>query len=260
MQTLEQTRTELNLAEINVQLAGKSPVEIIRWAVETFSDRLALQSSMQKTAGVLMHMLSEISPHTEIVFIDTGVHFMETLDVRDEFIRRYGVNIRTYKPELSFDQQYNQFGHYLHEVDDSAGGATPGYQMCCKLRKELPFIAAVRGRFDAIIGGLMRSEGGARRGVDVVSWDSRIEAYKINPLAHWTAAQLEAYTKDHDLPVHPLYAKGYPSIGCWTCTTPVRPGEDQRAGRWRHIREKDNEHRSAPIYCGINYEDRGSGI
>jgi phosphoadenosine phosphosulfate reductase len=259
MQTLEAAHTKLNLEEINAQLRDATPEQIIRWAVETFGDRLALQSSMQKTAGVLMHMLSGISPDTEVVFIDTGVHFMETLDMRDEFIRRYGVNIKTYKPELSFDEQYSHYGHYLHEVDDTTDAKLAGYRMCCRLRKEMPFVAAVRGRFDAIMSGLMRSEGGARGKVDVVSWDSRIDAYKINPLAHWSPAQVEAYTKEHDIPVHPLYAKGYPSIGCWTCTTPVQPGEDQRAGRWRHIREKGTA-RTAPIYCGINFEDRGSGI
>ena len=260
MQILETQRAQLDLDELNVVLRAREPIEILRWAVETFGDRLALQSSMQKTAGVLMHMLSQVSLQTEIIFVDTGVHFMETLDVRDEFVRRYGLNIKSYSPAQSFDQQYNEYGHYLHEVDDSLAGSPPGYKMCCRLRKEVPFIAAVRGRFDAVVSGLMRTEGGARGGVEIITWDARTEAYKINPLAYWTPAQVEAYTREQDLPVHALYGKGFPSIGCWTCTTPVQPGEDQRAGRWRHIREKNKEQRSAPIYCGINFEDRGSGI
>ncbi|MGI8908443.1 MAG: phosphoadenylyl-sulfate reductase [Candidatus Sumerlaeaceae bacterium] len=260
MQTLVPAHNELDLQRLNHDLADLSPLEIVQSAVDTFGERLAVQSSMQKTAGVLMHLISRVAPDTEIIFVDTGVHFMETLDVRDEFVRRFGLKIKTYKPELSFDQQYNEYGHYLHEVDDTKPGAAAGYTMCCRLRKELPFIAAVRGRFDAIISGLMREEGGARGGVDIITWDSRIEACKINPLAHWSGEQVDAYTAAHELPVHPLYAKGYPSTGCWTCTTPIQPGEDKRAGRWRHIRESDASKRSAPIYCGINFEDRGSGI
>lgn len=245
----------LDLAIVNEQLRTKSPQEILRWAAETFGPRLALQSSMQKTAGVLMHMMQQIHPTTEIIFVDTGVHFPETLEIRDEFIRRYGMNIQTYSPKLTFDEQYDKFGRYLHETDDSRDNVTLGYRHCCRLRKEEPFIAAVKGRFDAVIGGLMREEGGARKDIEVVTWDDRIQAYKIYPLAYWSTSAVDAYTAEHDLPVHPLYAKGYGSIGCWTCTTPVRPGEDKRAGRWRHIAEQKGAEKAEPIYCGINLED-----
>jgi phosphoadenosine phosphosulfate reductase len=250
----------LDLQELNASLRGQTPKEIIQWAVDMFADGVAVQSSMQKTAGVLMHIVSQVAPQTEIVFVDTGVHFPETLQIRDEFAQRFGLNIQTYVPDKSFDQQFSEYGHYLHEVDDSAPGSPAGYRMCCRLRKELPFVAAVRGRYDAVISGLMREEGGVRSDVEVINWDDRIDAYKINPLAYWTAAQVDAYTRQHDLPVHPLYAKGYASIGCWTCTTPILPGEEQRAGRWRHIREKNAQLRGTPLYCGINFEDRGSGI
>jgi len=252
--------TLLNLQELNEELRYKTPHQIVRWVSEVFGDRLAMQSSMQKTAGVLMHMVSQIAPETEVIFVDTGVHFPETLELRDEFAQRFGLKIKTYSPPLSFDEQYNQTGYYMHEVDDTSNDTRAGYRACCRLRKELPFIDAVQGKFDAVISGLMRHEGGARGNVDVISWDKRIKAYKVNPLAYWTPAHLEAYTAEHELPVHKLYGKGFPSIGCWTCTTPVMPGEDARAGRWRHIKEKNSELRGTPIYCGINFEDKGSGI
>lgn len=233
-----------------------TPHQILTWAAETFGDRLAVQSSMQKTAGVLMHMISQIAPATEIVFVDTGVHFRETLQTRDEFQQRYHLNIHSYQPAKTFEEQYKEFGRYLHESDDSLHGAGPGYNHCCYLRKEVPYISAVKGRFDAVVGGLMRSEGGSRANTQIITWDKRTLAYKIYPLARWTEADVDRYTAENDLPVHPLYAKGYASIGCFTCTTPIKPGEDKRAGRWRHIREQNTEQDYQPIYCGINFEDK----
>lgn len=247
----------LDLEKVNKELRGRTAEEILRWAAATFGDRLALQSSMQKTAGVLMHMISRIAPQTEIIFVDTGVHFPETLDTRDEFIRRYGLKIRSCAPRMSFDAQHEQFGRYLHEHDDARDGSRPGYLECCRLRKEVPFLDAVKGRFDAVVSGLTRAEGGARRHIALVSWDARFEGYKIHPLADWTEEQIDDYTREHDLPVHPLYARGYRSIGCWTCTTPVQPGEHPRAGRWRHLRAPAGEGEPfQPRYCGINLEDK----
>ena len=239
---------------VNAELAGRSPAEILKWAADTFGPRLAVQSSMQKSAGMLMHLISRIAPATEVVFIDTGVHFPETLALRDEFIRRYGVNIRTYAPARSFDEQRADFGRELHLFDGDTD--PPGYQKCCELRKEVPYIAAVRGRFDAVVGGLMRGEGGARSDVRVVSWDPRIEAFKVYPLAFVSEAEVDAYHAANDLPVHPLYAKGYASIGCSVCTTPIQPGESKRAGRWRHIREANPDLAGRDLYCGINLDDK----
>jgi phosphoadenosine phosphosulfate reductase len=244
------------IAELNARLREKSPEQIIVWAVERFGPRLAAQASMQKTAGVIMHLLSRIAPGTEIIFVDTGVHFPETIQLRDEFTRRYGLNIRTYAPARTFDEQAQEFGgRYLHQFDSEDGGA-PGYQLCCELRKEVPYLEAVKGRFDAVLGGLMRAEGGARSTTQVCSYDPRLEILKIYPLAFASEEFVESYTAEHDLPVHPLYALGYASIGCAPCTTPLRPGEPRRAGRWRHIREQSGASADTHLYCGINFEDR----
>lgn len=252
------TTEKLDLEEVNRELADKSPDEILRWAVDMFGSRLALQSSMQKTAGVLMHMITQISPETEIIFVDTGVHFPETLATRDEFISRFGANIKTYAPAKTMDEQQTEYGRHLYLSKDAEGA--PGYETCCRLRKEVPFVNAVLGRFDAVAGGLMRAEGGARKDIPIVSYDPRIEAYKVYPLAMWTPEQVNEYTQKHNLPVHALYAQGFASIGCSTCTTPVKPGEDNRAGRWRHIREAAPEPMKSPLYCGINFSDIGKDI
>lgn len=250
--------TTIDLDRVNQDLESRSAEDILRWSVETFGDRFAIQSSMQKTAGVLMHMISLIAPQTEIIFVDTDVHFRETLETRDEFQKRFNLNMKTYHPAKNFEEQYKEFGRYLHETDDTIPGSEPGYRHCCFLRKEVPFISAVKGRFEAIGGGLMRSEGGKRASIPIVGMDKRVDSYKIYPLANWTMEDVDRYTREHDLPVHPLYAKSYTSIGCFTCTTPVKPGEDPRAGRWRHIREKNQDLQAQPIYCGINIEDRKS--
>lgn len=244
----------MNLSAVNAALKGMPPEDVIRWAVAEFGNRIALQASMQKTAGVLMHMVSLIAPEMEVIFVDTGVHFPETLALRDEFARRYGLNIRSYAPARSFDEQHDEFGRHLHLFDGAAN--SPGYQECCRLRKEEPFLRAVQGRFDAVIGGLMREEGGAREFIATVSEDSRISGYKVYPLAFWDKSAVDSYTVRHGLPVHPLYVQGYASIGCHTCTTPVMPGESKRAGRWRHIHEANPALADKPLYCGINLEDR----
>jgi phosphoadenosine phosphosulfate reductase len=234
---------------VNSKLAQAEPEEILRWAAQRFPGRLGAQASMQKTSCVLMHMLSKIAPATEIIFVDTGVHFPETLALRDEMASRYGLNIRTYAAARSFEQQAKDYGYYLHLLDDTP--ERPGYRKCCELRKEEPYLAAVMGRFDAIIGGLMASEGGARADVKVLSPDPRFNGYKIYPLANWDEEKVEAYIREHGIPVHALYSQGYTSIGCHTCTTPTAPGEHPRAGRWRHIREKSGS--DQPLYCGINF-------
>ncbi|MBX7246047.1 MAG: phosphoadenylyl-sulfate reductase, partial [Candidatus Sumerlaeaceae bacterium] len=246
-----------DLARLNEELKQSSPEEILRWAAETFGQGLCCLSSMQKTAGMIMHILSRVAPTTEIIFVDTNAHFDETLELRDEFIKRFGCNIKTYYPAKSFDEQRQDYGRdlYLHDSDTDP----PGYRECCVLRKEMPFIEAVRGRFEAVIGGLTRAEGGARKEVNIVTPDPRLGAYRVYPLAYQSKEVIEEYTRLHDLPVHALYAQGYKSIGCFSCTTPVLPGEPDRAGRWRHIRENNPALAGQQIYCGINFEDKSEG-
>ncbi len=243
----------VDLAAANRDLRDKTPRQILEWAAATFGTRLALQSSMQKSAGMLMHLVSRVAPQTDVIFVDTGVHFAETLAIRDEFEKRLGIRMVTLHPDKSFEAQRADYGRDLYLFDGDVN--PPGYQQCCQLRKEAPFTSWVRGRYDAVIGGLTRDEGGARKTIEVVNEDPRINAYKIYPLAFTTEAEIEAYTAEHGLPVHPLYARGYASIGCHTCTTPIQPGESRRAGRWRHIREANPELAGRDLYCGINLED-----
>ncbi len=238
---------ELELERINKELEDYTPQEIIRWGYETFGNQLSMLSSMQRTASCLIHMVHAEGLHEiEILFVDTGYHFKETLELRDRMVETYGVKIKTLYPKFTPEEQFRRFGRELYLRDGD-------YQYCCKMRKEEPFLEAAQS-YEALLSGLMRSEGGARKHIPIISVDPRIDGYRIHPLANWTREKVDKYNRENEVLVHPLHFRGYPSIGCQPCTTPVKIGEDERAGRWRHIREACSGGEQK-LYCGINFSD-----
>jgi phosphoadenosine phosphosulfate reductase len=225
--------------------------ERIQWAAETFSDSLVLLSSMQRTAAVLMHLFAELALPNEVLFVDTGYHFFETLQVRDLSMRRYRLNLVTLYPDLTLEEQETKFGKKLFSCVD-------GQPTCCHLRKEAPLLKHLAGKPGAVVtNGLRRAEGGRRASLKILTPDPRTGGHQFSPLFDWSDEDLLAHIAKYNLPLHPLYEKGYQSIGCYPCTTPVRPGEDARAGRWRHLRPADSN--QGPTYCSINFTD-GEGI
>lgn len=243
------TAPELDLDAINQDLETRTAAERIRWAVDVFGDRAALLSSMQKTSSVLMHLFATQGLKNEVIFGDTGFHFHETLQTRDRFVREFGLQIVTVYPRLTPEQQEAKYGRKLHL-------SVEGQPICCHQRKEEPFLDYVRQRGHRLVMvGTRRGEGGRRAGLRVVARDPRIGGYSLHPIVDWTSEKVAEYLRQHQVPVHPLHAASYPSIGCECCTTPVAPGEDPRAGRWRHLRTESDQ----PAYCGLNFTD-GSGI
>lgn len=241
---------DIDLRRVNAELLDLDALGRVRWAAETFGEGAVLLSSMQRTSSVLMHLFHRLGLGNEILFVDTGFHFHETLALRDEFMRRYGLNVMTLYPENTPEQQEERFGCKLYKTTD-------GQPICCDLRKGKPFIdhMVAAGR-TAVFGGLRRTEGGARGRLAAVAEDPRFGGYRVHPIVDWDDAAVDAYLAAHDVPVNPLHGRCYPSIGCQCCTTAVRPDEDDRAGRWRHLREGEG---AGPVYCGINFSD-GSGI
>lgn len=227
--------------------------EIIGRAGRYFGDRLGLLVSMQKTSGILIHMISRFAPATQVIFIDTGVHFKETLALKDEFEKKYGIVIRICKSSESFEEQERRLGYHAHIHDDERDPERQGFRYCCEHRKEIPLLRVIKGSLDALLGGLRRSSGGKRANIPLIEYDSRWHGYKINPLFRWTNEMVDDCIQKLEIPVHPLYSEGYSSIGCSVCTTPIRVGENERDGRWRHIREARGE--AASLYCGINKSD-----
>lgn len=242
---------QLDGERANRDLEQLSAKDRIGWAVELFGPRVILLSSMQRTSLVLMHMFHELGLANEVLFVDTGYHFFETLRLRDQVMRQWRLNLVTLYPALSIEAQETRFGKKLYSCSD-------GQPECCRMRKEEPLLQYLADKTaPVLVNGLRREEGGRRANLKAFGRDLRTKGYQLSPLYDWKRAQIDAYTTEHRLPVHPLYAEGYASIGCYPCTTPIQPGEDERAGRWRHLRVLDGP--EAPQYCGINFSD-GSGI
>jgi len=194
---------------------------LLRTMLDVFPGRIAAVSSFGAESAVVLHMLAGIDPAVPVIFLDTGKLFPETLAYRDSLVALLGLSdVRSARPDAARLARTDAAGT-LWQTDPDA---------CCWHRKVEPLETALTG-FAAWITGRKRYQGASRRTLEMVEAgpDSRI---KLNPLAAWSAAEVERYLAQHDLPLHPLRTNGYGSIGCTTCTRPVLPGEDSRAGRW----------------------------
>ena len=195
--------------------------------------KAAMVSSFGAESAVLLHMLAQVNPDADVLFVDTQMLFQETLDYQLSLAAHLGlVNVKTIRASEFLLRRQDAFGR-LH-LSDTDG--------CCQLRKIAPLEAALAG-YDAWVSGRKRHQSDSRAGLAL----SEIAGgrVKLNPLANWQPEDIAAYFTEHDLPRHPLAAKGFGSIGCGPCTTPVAIGEDPRAGRWRG---------SDKVECGIHFE------
>jgi len=163
-----------------------------------------------------------VIPDVEVLFLETGYHFPQTLLTRDLAARALPITVVNVLPRQSVAEQDAEYGEKLHDRDPN---------LCCFLRKVEPLARSLEGRA-AWVTGVRRAEGPTRANAPIVSWDDAHDLVKINPLVAWSDEDVEAYQVEHDLPRNPLVAQGYPSIGCAPCTRKVAPGEDPRAGRW----------------------------
>jgi phosphoadenosine phosphosulfate reductase len=202
------------------ELEGASAKEIIRWATDTFGDRICVTSSM--TDAVIIHLASSVKPGIDVVFLDTGYHFAETIGTRDAVQAVYPVNLVNVTPSRTVAEQDAELGPRLF-------GRNP--DLCCYLRKVEPLERTLKN-YDAWISGVRREETTARRSTRPVEWDERREMVKVNPIVAWTSQMVDDYIADNGVLVNPLVYDGYPSIGCATCTLRVEPGADPRSGRW----------------------------
>ncbi len=192
----------------------------LSWARETFGDRLAVASSMGDE--VLVHLAAVAAPGVEVLFIDTGYHFAETIGTRDAVAATLDVTVRTVLPRQSVAEQAAEHGPDLFARDPDR---------CCALRKVEPLERGLAD-YDAWVTGMRREDAPTRRDIDLVGWDHKRSMIKLNPLAEWSSADLDRYASEHGVLLNPLRAAGYASIGCAPCTRPVAAGEDPRAGRW----------------------------
>lgn len=219
------------VSHVGAELELAPAEDIIEWAVATFGARFCVTSSMGD--AVLSHLASKVAPGVDVVFLDTGYHFAETIGTRDAVAATLPVNLLTITPVQSVAEQDEQYGPELFKRDPD---------LCCALRKVAPLKDALAG-YDAWATGLRRAETHNRVIAPVVGWDDKKQKVKVSPLARWSDEEVEQYIVDNGVLVNPLQYDGYPSIGCWPCTQRVAPGEDPRSGRWAGTSKTE---------CGIN--------
>ncbi len=218
---LEDAEDMRTLAEqAAADLADASAEEVIRWATDTFGDRICITSSM--TDAVIIHLASAVKPGIDVVFLDTGYHFPETVGTRDAVDVVYPVRMLNITPSRTVAEQDAELGPRLY-------GRNP--DLCCYLRKVEPLERALKN-YDAWITGVRRDETNSRRSTKVVEWDDRREMVKVNPIVGWSGKQVDEFIAEQGVLVNPLVYDGFPSIGCATCTARVEPGADPRSGRW----------------------------
>src|ERR1035437_5898325 len=208
------------LALVSAALEGKSVEEIAAWTVSAFGRNVIVAASMQDL--ILPHLFAQVIPDVDVLFLQTGYHFDETMQTLDVAIQNLEITVIESLPRQSVAEQNAEYGEKLHDRDPD---------LCCFLRKVDPLARSLEGRA-AWVTGVRRSEAPTRADTPIVSWDNEHDLVKINPLATWSDEDVEAYQVAHDLPCNPLVAQGYPSIGCAPCTRKVAAGEDPRAGRW----------------------------
>ena len=210
-------------AERGAAELGPDPTakDVLVWATETFGDRMVVASAMQD--AMVIDLVTSVKPDVDVLFLDTGYHFAETIGTRDAVETVYDrIRIVNARPDRSVAEQDAAEGKELFATD-------PG--RCCHLRKVVPLRRSLAG-YDAWVTGIKRADGPSRADAPHISFDEKFGLVKINPVAAWTEEEAETYVREHGVLVNPLVDAGYPSIGCAPCTAKVEVGADLRSGRW----------------------------
>ena len=219
---------ELDLDLLNPAFEVADPEKIVAWTAAQFGNDAVMWSSFGAESALLLHMATRALPHIRVIMVDTGYLFPETWRHMEDLRRRLNLNVWVYRTQ-------NDPVAYLHH----AGEENPTYRKdrdaCCAANKNEPMNRAMKELAPkAYLNGVRRDQTKVRKAAQFVEWSERYGAYAISPLLNWSSREIYAYMKKHDLPFHPLYNKGYASIGCnpLSCTRPITAGEDPRAGRW----------------------------
>ena len=222
------------IQKLNEQFESKKPLEIVKWAVKEFGNRIAVTSSFGPESGVLLHMVSQVDPSTPVLFLETGYHFPETLEYKNHLTQRLGLkNVR----DLRANPERREA--LVEKNDGIPYEKNP--DRCCHINKVEPLDEALK-QFNAWMSGIRRHQTDFRRSIRIIE-EYEGKLYKISPLVNFTSRDAWWYLKENNIPQHPLYEKGYLSIGCWPCTRPVQAGDDERSGRWAGKAKKE---------CGIH--------
>ena len=217
--------------QAGADLEGSSALDVLRWAEATFGSAWCVASSMAD--AVLPHLASRVRPGVDVIFLDTGYHFPETIGTRDAVAATMPVTVHSIQPQQTVAEQDAEFGPELFARDPDR---------CCAMRKVAPLAAAL-DPYQAWATGLRRDEARTRANARVVEWDAARSMVKLTPIAAWTQDDSDAYLAEHRILVNPLLFEGYGSVGCAPCTRRISAGEDARAGRWAG---------TSKIECGLH--------
>jgi phosphoadenosine phosphosulfate reductase len=226
--------TQEEIGSLSARFETRAPQEIIQWAVDEFAPGIAMSTSFQTQSMVLLHMATRIQPGIKILFLDTGYHFWDTLIFREQIQHEWNLNVIDLYRDSRWDVFARQNTRTLPLQDPN---------LCCYIHKVQPMQKALSG-LKAWISGIRRDQTPERAHAQILELQDD-GLLKVNPLLNWTKSDVQAYIRDHHLPAHPLYERGYRSIGCAPCTIAVGLNDDDRAGRWvgRHKTE-----------CGLHTE------
>jgi phosphoadenosine phosphosulfate reductase len=233
--------TELSLRDQVVLLADNFehsyPHEIIAWAAHTFGGGLVMATGFGPEGVVLMHVLSMVSPKTPVFYVDTDLLFPETYDLRDKLHAQLRTNFKRLAADVTVEKQAELYGPELWTRDPN---------QCCAIRKVAPLKSYLKDQ-QAWITAIRRDQTHFRASAKAIEWDETYGLVKINPLVKWTSEQVWTYINLYELPTNVLHKKGYPSIGCRTCTKPVAERGDPRSGRWVGFDK---------VECGIHMQNK----
>lgn len=234
------TQTEqLDLAEINTMFEKAPPQKIVEWAIEKWGDETVMTSSFGAESALMIHLAIQHKPDIKIVMVDTGYLFPETWQHMENLRKRFNLNVWVYRTK-------NDPIAWLQEHGEGDPTWRNDRDRCCEANKNEPMRRAMKElQPKSFLRGIRRNQTQERSSAQHVAWDVNYNCYAVSPLLNWSTKDIFYYMKQHDLPYHPLYEKGYLSIGCnpLACTRAIQAGEDPRAGRWSG---------SGKVECGIN--------
>jgi phosphoadenosine phosphosulfate reductase len=242
MQTVSAKKSELDLDPFNVMFETSDPARVVEWTAKQFGPaNVVMSSSFGAEAAVLLHMATQVLPEIKIIFVNTGYLFPETHAHMEALRLRLNLNVWIYRTK-------NDPIAWLHQAGEDNPTFRKDRKACCKANKNEPFERAMMElKPRGWLRGVRRDQTDMRKGMQIIELDRRFDCYAVSPLLNMDRRQIHEYLKKHDLPYHPLFDKGYASIGCnpLSCTRPIQIGEDARAGRWSG---------SDQIECGINVD------
>ena len=251
-QWIEQHNQQLEQFLGSIDFESLPPEEILGWASATFPGKAVINTSFQHTGVAMIHMAAAMELNLRVSTVDTLRLHPETYEFIERIKKRYQCDIEVYRPEPEHvESMIDRFGEYLFFDSKEK------QEYCCQVRKTRPNDRLLK-TVDCWISGLRRDQSSFRqdrapKASLVPEYGTHRKILKLNPLAAWTEARLLEYIEAHDIPKHPLYAQDYQSFGCIICSTPARPGEDKRAGRWRWFNNAGAQSEVDQKECGLHY-------